>query len=68
MLEQINHQLMMLDDFVIVNQVPEEYFRNIENSCCWHPAGNTSYSTQPQLHVSLVATTQLNLAISSIIY
>lgn len=54
---------------VYINQVQPAYYRQIENYGAFKPgAGTSDYGAQPQLHVGIQATPQLNPASESISY
>lgn len=55
--------------FTLINQVSENYYRQLEHYGAFHPArGGNSYKAQPQLHVGLLATPQLNPAVADVKY
>lgn len=55
--------------YTMINQLPEKYYRNIDNYGAFHPGkGATGFNAQPQLHVGIIATPQLNPATSSVSY
>lgn len=57
------------NSYVLIDQITENYYRKIENYGAFHPAkGATSFKAQPQVHVGLVATPQLNPATSNVSY